>query len=106
MVDEAHALGVLGRRGFGLAEHAGIDPCEVDIWMGTLSKSLVSTGGYIAGSSALVGYLKHTLPGFVFSAGIAPPVAAAALAAFARRGVEARAIGRVRDKTSPLLRVL
>ena len=81
MVDEAHALGVLGRRGFGLAEHAGIDPREVDIWMGTLSKSLVSTGGYIAGSSALVGYLKHILPGFVFSAGIAPPVAAAALAA-------------------------
>jgi 8-amino-7-oxononanoate synthase len=81
MVDEAHALGVLGRRGFGLAEHGGIDPGEVDIWMGTLSKSLVSTGGYIAGGGALIGYLKHTLPGFVFSAGIAPPLAAAALAA-------------------------
>ena len=81
MVDEAHALGVLGRRGFGLSEYAGIDPREIDIWMGTLSKSLVSTGGYIAGSSALVGYLKHTLPGFVFSVGIAPPLAASALAA-------------------------
>ncbi|HXP04590.1 MAG TPA: aminotransferase class I/II-fold pyridoxal phosphate-dependent enzyme [Stellaceae bacterium] len=81
MVDEAHALGVLGHRGFGLAEHVGIDPGEVDIWMGTLSKSLVSTGGYIAGSGALIGYLKHTLPGFVFSVGIAPPLAAAALAA-------------------------
>jgi 8-amino-7-oxononanoate synthase len=81
MVDEAHALGVLGRRGFGLAEHTRVDPREVDIWMGTLSKSLVSTGGYIAGRAALIGYLKRTLPGFVFSVGVAPHVAAAALAA-------------------------
>ena len=49
MVDEAHALGVLGPRGFGIADRFGIDPGEVDIWMGTLSKSLVSCGGYIAG---------------------------------------------------------
>ena len=49
MVDEAHALGVLGPRGFGSADRFGIDPREVDIWMGTLSKSLVSCGGYIAG---------------------------------------------------------
>ena len=49
MVDEAHALGVLGPRGFGTADRFGIDPGEVDIWMGTLSKSLVSCGGYIAG---------------------------------------------------------
>ena len=81
MVDEAHALGVLGQRGFGLAEHAGVDPSEVDLWMGTLSKALVSAGGYIAGSGALIGYLKRSLPGFVFSVGIAPPAAAAALAA-------------------------
>ena len=81
MVDEAHALGVLGRRGFGLAEHAGIDPREVDIWMGTLSKSLVSTGGYIAGRAELIGYLRRTLPGFVFSVGLAPSAAASALEA-------------------------
>ncbi|MGH7113642.1 MAG: aminotransferase class I/II-fold pyridoxal phosphate-dependent enzyme, partial [Stellaceae bacterium] len=49
MVDEAHALGVLGPRGFGTADRFGVDPGEVDIWMGTLSKSLVSCGGYIAG---------------------------------------------------------
>ena len=49
MVDEAHALGVLGPRGLGSADQAGIDPGEVDIWMGTLSKTLVSCGGYIAG---------------------------------------------------------
>jgi 8-amino-7-oxononanoate synthase len=81
MVDEAHALGVLGPRGLGTAEHFGVDPSEVDVWMGTLSKSLVSCGGYIAGSAELIRYLKLALPGFVFSVGMAPPAAAAALAA-------------------------
>jgi 8-amino-7-oxononanoate synthase len=81
MVDEAHALGVLGARGFGSADHAGIDPNEVDIWMGTLSKSLVSCGGYIAGRKDLVDYLKRMAPGFVFSVGMTPSAAAAALAA-------------------------
>src|SRR5438270_1326966 len=81
MVDEAHALGVLGPRGFGSADRAGIDPGEVDIWMGTLSKSLVSCGGYIAGRKDLIDYLKRMAPGFVFSVGIAPPSAAAALSA-------------------------
>src|SRR6266853_5515026 len=64
MVDEAHALGVLGPRGLGSADHAGIDPKEVDIWMGTLSKSLVSCGGYIAGRKDLIDYLKRMAPGF------------------------------------------
>src|SRR5262249_22214877 len=50
MVDEAHAIGVLGRRGRGSAEHFGIEPEHVDIWMGTLSKTLASCGGYIAGT--------------------------------------------------------
>lgn len=81
MVDEAHALGVLGGRGFGTADRFGVDPGEVDIWMGTLSKTLVSCGGYIAGRSAVIDYLKLALPGFVFSVGMAPPAAAAALAA-------------------------
>jgi 8-amino-7-oxononanoate synthase len=81
MVDEAHALGVLGPRGFGSADRGGIDPREIDIWMGTLSKALVSCGGYIAGRKDLIEYLKRTAPGFVFSVGMAPPTAAAALAA-------------------------
>lgn len=81
MVDEAHSLGVLGATGRGLAEHAGVNPRDVDIWMGTLSKSLASCGGYIAGSKALVEYLKYTSPGFVYSVGITPANAAAALAA-------------------------
>jgi 8-amino-7-oxononanoate synthase len=81
MVDEAHSLGVLGRTGRGIAEHAGVHPSSVDIWMGTLSKSLASCGGYIAGSRALIEYLKYTSPGFVYSVGIPPSNAAAALAA-------------------------
>jgi len=80
MIDEAHSVGVLGARGRGIAEHFGVDPAEVEIWMGTLSKSFGSCGGYIAGSGALVEYLKYTAPGFVFAAAIPPPAAAAALA--------------------------
>jgi 8-amino-7-oxononanoate synthase len=81
MVDEAHSLGVLGQTGRGIAEEQGVDPADIDIWMGTLSKALASTGGYIAGSRQLVDLLKYTSPGFVYSVGAAPAVAAAAHAA-------------------------
>jgi 8-amino-7-oxononanoate synthase len=79
MVDEAHSLGVLGTRGHGIFEHAGVDPAEVDIWMGTLSKTLSGCGGYIAGSAALIDYLRKSAPGFVYSVGLSPALAAAAL---------------------------
>lgn len=81
MVDEAHATGALGRTGRGVAEEQGVDPAEVEIWMGTLSKTLAAAGGYIAGSRGLIELLKYTSPGFVFSVGLSPPVAAAAKAA-------------------------
>lgn len=81
MVDEAHSMGTMGMHGRGIAEHFGVDPKDVDIWMGTLSKSFGSCGGYIAGTSALIEYLKYTTPGFVFSVGLSPPNTAAALAA-------------------------
>jgi 8-amino-7-oxononanoate synthase len=79
MVDEAHALGVLGGTGRGSFEHYGIDPHDVDIWMGTLSKTTSSCGGYIAGSQALADVLKAEAGGFVYSVGLAPVLAAAAL---------------------------
>ncbi len=79
MVDEAHSLGVLGKRGYGIFEHWGVDPREVDVWMGTLSKTLSSCGGYIAGSQGLIDYLRQSAPGFIYSVGLPPPVAAAAL---------------------------
>ncbi len=81
MVDEAHSVGVLGASGRGIGEYFDVDRRDLDIWMGTLSKAFGSTGGYIAGSKALVDYLRYTTPGFVFAAGIPPPAAAAALAA-------------------------
>lgn len=82
MVDEAHSAGTMGKTGRGIAEHFGVDPNDVDIWMGTLSKSYGSCGGYIAGSKALVEYLKYTAPGFVFSVGLSPTNTAASLASF------------------------
>ena len=63
MVDEAHALGVLGAEGRGAAEHFGVDPDRVDIWMGTLSKTLAACGGYIAGKQELIDILKYQAPG-------------------------------------------
>ena len=81
MVDEAHSLGVLGATGRGIAEEQDIDPADVDIWMGTLSKTLVAAGGYIAGARPLIELLKFTSPSFVYSVGTPPPVAAAATAA-------------------------
>lgn len=81
MVDEAHSLGVLGATGKGLHEHCGVAGKEVDIWMGTLSKTLASCGGFVAGERALVEHLKYAAPGFVYSVGISPALAAAALKA-------------------------
>jgi len=81
LVDEAHSLGVLGDTGRGVGEHFGTTRADVDLWMGTLSKSLASCGGYIAGEAALIDYLRFTTPGFLYSVGLPPMNAAAALAA-------------------------
>ncbi len=81
MVDEAHSFGVMGNTGLGIREHFGLEGRDVDIWMGTLSKALAGCGGYIAGETALVEHLKFLAPGFLYSVGMPPPVAAASLAA-------------------------
>lgn len=81
MVDEAHSLGVMGATGKGIREHFGLAGDDVDLWMGTLSKTLASCGGYIAGCTALVEHLKFFGPGFLYSVGMPPAVAASALAA-------------------------
>ena len=79
-VDEAHGIGVLGATGAGAAEHLGVLD-QVDIVMGTFSKSLASVGGFIAGERAVVDYLKHTARPFVFSASLPAASVAAAAAA-------------------------
>ncbi len=98
-VDEAHSLGVLGPRGRGIGEHFGIDPNEVDLWMGTLSKSLAGCGGYIAGAGVLVDYLKYTAPGFVFSVGMPPPAAAASLRAIELMEAEPERVATLRQRS-------
>lgn len=81
MVDEAHSIGVLGNTGRGVEEHFGMRD-SIDIKMGTLSKTIPSVGGYIAGSHDMVNLLKHSARGFIFSAALPPAQTAAAKAAF------------------------
>ena len=81
MVDEAHSVGVLGKTGRGVEEHFNL-PGVVDIKMGTLSKTIPSIGGYVAGSKDLISYIRHTSRGYIFSAALPPAQAAAANEAF------------------------
>jgi 7-keto-8-aminopelargonate synthetase-like enzyme len=102
-VDEAHSLGTAGATGRGAAEHFGIGRRDVDIWMGTLSKSLASCGGYIAGSRALIEYLRYTMPGFIYSVGISPANAAAALAAAKKLAAEPDRVARLQRNAALFL---
>lgn len=79
MVDDAHGIGVLGRTGRGTAEHFGLED-EVDLIMGTFSKSMASVGGFIAGDATVIDYIKHRARTMIFSAASPPASVAAALA--------------------------
>lgn len=81
MVDEAHSACVLGPTGGGVDEYFGLAPEDVDIKMGTLSKGLGTCGGYLAGRKCVIDYLRYNLPGFVFSVGMSPALAAGSLEA-------------------------
>jgi 8-amino-7-oxononanoate synthase len=81
MVDEAHSVGVLGASGRGIEEHFGLEDV-IDIKMGTLSKTIPASGGYIAGRRELVDYLRHAGRGYIFSAALTPAQAGAASEAF------------------------
>jgi glycine C-acetyltransferase len=81
MIDEAHSVGVLGKTGRGIEEHFGMEGA-IDIKMGTLSKTIPSVGGYVAGSKELINYLRHASRAYIFSAALPPAQAAAAKAAF------------------------
>lgn len=103
MVDEAHSLGVLGAAGRGIREHFGLPGTAVDIWMGTLSKAFAGCGGYIAGEKALVEHLKYAAPGFVYSVGIPPTMAAASLAAIRIMLDEPQRVAGLRQRASYFL---
>jgi len=80
MVDDAHGIGVLGKNGAGTSDHFGVTD-DVQVIMGTFSKSLATVGGFIAADRETTDYIKHTARSMMFSAAISPPNAAAALAA-------------------------
>jgi 8-amino-7-oxononanoate synthase len=98
MVDEAHSLGVIGERGAGVTEYCNLSPGSIDILMGTLSKSLASCGGFIAGQKKFIEMLKYLAPGLVlYSAGISPANTAAALTALRILREEPQRVQRLRD---------
>lgn len=120
MVDDAHGLGVLGEGGRGTASHFGLED-EVDIYMGTFSKSLASLGGYMAAKAEVVDYVRHASRPFIFSASIPPSSCAVALAAlrhlnahpeivtrlsdlsdYARKGFKAKGV-RIIEATTPII---
>lgn len=120
MVDDAHGLGVLGAHGRGTAEHFGLTD-EVDIIMGTFSKSLASLGGYMAADARIVDYVRHASRPFIFCASIPPascatalealrvlketpelPARLAALSSYMRRGLRERGIA-IRESTTPII---
>lgn len=81
MIDEAHSVGVLGKTGTGIEEHFNLYG-EIDIKMGTLSKTIPSVGGYVAASKEIITYLSHASRAYIFSAALPPAQAAAANEAF------------------------
>ena len=81
MVDEAHAIGVLGPTGRGTQDHFGMPSVGVDIWMGSLSKAIPASGGFLAGDAALIRFLRYVASPYVFSAALTPASTAAARAA-------------------------
>lgn len=80
-LDEAHSIGTMGKTGRGLGEVFGVRRDSLEMWMGTLSKSFGSCGGFIGGNARLIEYLRYTTPGFVYAAGLAPASVGAALGA-------------------------
>jgi 7-keto-8-aminopelargonate synthetase-like enzyme len=95
MVDEAHSVGTVGAHGGGIGEYFDVDRSTVDIWSGTLSKSLASCGGYVAGARTLIEYLRYTVPGFVYSVGMTPANTAAALGALRTMRAEPERLARL-----------
>ncbi len=98
MVDEAHSFGVLGATGKGIREHFGLAGRDVDIWMGTFSKTMAGCGGYIAGEQALIDILRHLAPGFLYSVGLSPVLAAASLTALKRMLEEPQRVATLRER--------
>lgn len=103
MVDEAHGIGVFGKQGRGVCDHFGLTD-EVDLIMGTFSKSMASIGGFIAGDKDTINYLRHTCRSYIFSASNAPAATAAALEALHIIKAEPERMERLWDVTNYALK--
>ncbi|HEY8411152.1 MAG TPA: aminotransferase class I/II-fold pyridoxal phosphate-dependent enzyme [Pyrinomonadaceae bacterium] len=103
MVDEAHSIGVLGKTGHGIEEHFGLENV-IDLKMGTLSKTIPSAGGYLAGSEDLIQMFRHSARPFVFSAAITPAQAAAAKASFEVIEEEPERVAKLRENARHFIR--
>ena len=106
LVDEAHSLGILGKTGRGIEEHFGIDAGTIDIKIGTLSKTIPSMGGYVAANRQITKLIKHQGRSFIYTAALAPPMAAAALAALDVIEQEQWRIAQLRENTQYFKRAL
>ncbi len=96
MVDDAHGLGVIGKTGRGTGEYFGMED-DIDLIMGTFSKSLASLGGYVAGKKEVIEYIKHTSRPYIFSASITPASVSSALAALNILKSEPERVKRLND---------
>ncbi|WUD75487.1 aminotransferase class I/II-fold pyridoxal phosphate-dependent enzyme [Streptomyces sp. NBC_00510] len=105
MIDEAHSIGVVGPHGGGVGDHFAVDRSAVDLWSGTLSKSLAGCGGYVASTARVVDYLKASVPGFVYSVGMTPANAAASLAALRVLRAEPERLQRLRENAELFLQL-
>ncbi|MEV6730445.1 aminotransferase class I/II-fold pyridoxal phosphate-dependent enzyme [Streptomyces sp. NPDC051364] len=105
MIDEAHSIGTIGATGRGIGEYCGTDRSAVDLWSGTLSKALASCGGYVAGSRSVVEYLRYTVPGFVYSAGMTPADTAASLTALRMLRAEPQRVARLAENAALFVRL-
>ena len=94
LIDDAHSTGVIGKGGRGTASHFGLDK-EVDMTMGTFSKTFASLGGFVVGTRAVINYLKHNAPALIFSASPTPASVASALAALDILEKEPERIGKL-----------
>ncbi|MBR6221352.1 MAG: pyridoxal phosphate-dependent aminotransferase family protein [Clostridia bacterium] len=105
MVDDAHGLGVIGEGGRGTASHFGLED-EVDLIMGTFSKSLASLGGYLVADATVVDFVRHNSRPFIFSASITPASAAIALAALRHIEAHPELVKRLSDLSAYMRRGL
>lgn len=103
MVDEAHGIGVFGRQGRGVCDHFGLTK-EVDLIMGTFSKSLASIGGFIAADSTIINWLRHNVRTYIFSASCTPAATAAAREALHIIQQEPERLAALRDVTNYALK--